>query len=116
MDGEYIGGDGSEGERGNVKFLGLRRSCLPPATLHRRSLPKCLAVLRGQRLPAKAKHEAAHPQTNTPTVLCRFLGSMPVCTTASAEIAKIANSDIGHCHPFPLSSNLKFTSRAVLPT
>lgn len=51
------------------------------------------------------QHEEARPRTNAPTVLCRFLGSMPVCKTASAEIAKVANSDSGHCHPFPLSSN-----------
>lgn len=101
MDGEYVGGDGSESEGRNVKSFVLRRSCLPPATLHRRSLPNgaCLPTLRG-------------PPSNQRTYCiflgCCFLGSMPVCrATVSAEIAKIANSGSGHCHPFPLSSNLE---------
>lgn len=83
MDGEYVGGDGSEGEGGNVESFVMRRSCLLPATLHRRSLPtQCLESLRGQRLPANRKRPPLEPTHLLYFLGCCFLGSVPVCTAA----------------------------------
>lgn len=86
MDGEYVGGDGSEGERGNVKFLGLRRSCLPPATLHRRSLPNASPSYEGSACLPRPNMKRP---TLKPTQLLSSVASSAPCPFAQQQVQRL---------------------------